>query len=126
MMISVYKKTATYEDVTLSVTSESSEIICLKLIVLNQNENITSKSCSTVNTKYYDILNDSSDALYLAAAIDNGSPSFTINPTDNAIAMSSGQFEAFYIPKNSGEETIYYYAQTVPDEGFEIVKLLLT
>ena len=126
MMISVYKKTATYEDVTLAVTSESSEVICLKIIVLNQNENITSKTASVSHTKYYNIVNDSSDAIYLAAAIDNGSPSFTINPADGATAMSSGQFEAFYVPKNSGEKDIYYYTQTVPEEGFEVVKLLLT
>lgn len=130
-IVDVYKRELTYSTATLSVTAETSETICLKIIVLNQNENTGAASAYTFDTKGYDIPDDNQDVLWITQSFDSlyNQGSFEYQSGSGSTAtqsMAEGLLCAFYKPKNTGTGSLTYYSQTVPEEGNEVIKIILT
>lgn len=101
----IVKRTASYENVTFAVTTPHDEIICLKIIVLNQNENVGAVSLTNMTSAEFSVTPPVSDTLYLTGALydgDNSQPSYTVYPSDAAVQMTSGMFGAFYKEGSSG------------------------
>lgn len=131
-MIDVYKRELTYSTATLSVTAETNETICLKIIVLNQNENTGATSAYTFDTKGYDVPDDNQDVLWIAHSFTTQNaytPAFEYQSGSGSTdtqSMAEALLCAFYKPKSTGTGSIVYYSQTVPAEGLEVMKVILT
>lgn len=125
LKISVYKRSSSYETVSVTATAEASEIICLKLIVLNQNENVSSNIRTVMDDKYYQVPTSQNDTIYLASSFNDGNPSFFVGQDSGVETANSGQFAAFFVPSGLNNATIYYYTQDLPDEKMELLALNL-
>lgn len=126
----IVKRTASYENVTFAVTTPSSQIICLKIIVLNQNENISDVVLTNMTSSQFSVTPPVSDTLYLTAAMydgDDSQPSYTVYPDDAAVQMTAGMFGAFYKAGGSGNIRFdYKKSLEFPEWGTALLTLPLS
>lgn len=105
MQAMIVKRTGSYENVTLEATTPLSETICMKLIVLNQNEDVVGTTFTKMTEDQYSPAAPTSDTLYVTAQFYDGDisePSYTAYPEDSAVQMTVGTVGAFYKKGNSG------------------------
>lgn len=127
LMVAVVKRTASYEMVTLNATTPSDEVLCTKLIVLNQNEDISSLTNTVIDSRTHNEPSPVSDTLYVTAAFENGNPTYTAYTAGSVVQATSGPFGAFFKASGSGE-TRFDYAQglTFPEWGAALMTMTLT
>lgn len=123
--VEIYTKTATYETVSFSPATSGNEILCAKVVVLNQNETVSGFTSVVMDSAHHTTQPSLKDTLYLAVSSDDWSPSFTCG-TEHVISMTDGQFCGFYMPKTVGSITIdYAKGQTLPSDNVMVVAAAL-
>lgn len=128
--VAIVKRTASYEDVTLSVSTSDSEYIGLKLVVLNQNESISGTPTVTeMDTRSFTVNGDAlHDVIYITAAYDDYNPTYTATTTQEITSMTNHQFGAFYKPASGASISFDYSssASTFPEEGAGLMTVTLS
>lgn len=118
--VEVYTKTATYETVSFTPTTSSNEILCAKVVVLNQNESVTGFTSVVMDSAHLTPQTALKDTLYLGVSSDDWSPSFT-SDTANVISMTDGQFCGFYTPRNTSITIDYAKGHSLPADNVMVV-----